>query len=109
MRSVFLSSSDVTYVLADSPLTVDDHLSEIVTFVDFSDTLNVEPVKQSLQNIDMQMDIGIEQATQVHCLLSTDGVNRIDLEGGGDLNMIYTTQDGLRLFGRYTIVSGLMN
>ena len=102
-------NTDVTYVLADSPLTVDDHLSEIVTFVDFSDTLNVEPVKQSLQNIDMQMDIAIEQATQVHCLLSTDGVNRIDLEGGGDLNMTYTNQDGLRLFGRYTIVSGLMN
>lgn len=104
-----MGNTDVTYVLADSPLTVEDHLSEIVTFVDFSDTLEVEPVKKSLQNIDMQMDIGIDQAAQVHCLLSSDGTNRIDLEGGGDLNMTYNTQDGLRLFGRYTIVSGLMN
>ena len=104
-----LGNTNVTYVLADSPLTVDDQLSELVTFVDFSDTLSVEPVKKSIQNIDMQMDIGIEQATQVHCLLSTDGANHIDLEGGGDLTMTFTTQDGLRLFGRYTIVSGLMN
>lgn len=104
-----LGNTDVTYVLADSPLTVDDHLSEIVTFVDFADTLATEPVKTSPQNIDMQMLIDIEQAAQVHCLLSTDGTNHIDLEGGGELTMGYTTQDGLQLYGRYTIVSGLMN
>lgn len=57
----------------------------------------------------MQMLIDIEQAAQVHCLLSTDGTNHIDLEGGGELTMGYTTQDGLQLYGRYTIVSGLMN
>lgn len=105
-----LGNTDVTYVLTDSPLTVDDHLAEIVTFVDFSDTLAVtEVTKASPQNIDMQMAIGIEQAAQVHCLLSQDGTNHIELEGGGDLTMTYTTQDGLNLYGRYTIVSGLMN
>ena len=105
-----LGNTDVTYVLTDSPLTVEDELAELVTFVDFSDTLAVEEQKkESPQNIDMQMDISIEQATQVHCLLSVDGTNHIDLEGGGDLTMTYTTQDGLQLFGRYTIVSGLMN
>ena len=105
-----LGNTDVTYVLTDSPLTVEDELAELVTFVDFSDTLAVEELKkESPQNIDMQMDISIEQATQVHCLLSIDGTNHIDLEGGGDLTMSYTTQDGLQLFGRYTIVSGLMN
>lgn len=105
-----LGNTDVTYVLTDSPLTVEDELAELVTFVDFSDTASVEPPKkESPQNIDMQMDISIEQATQVHCLLSVDGTNHIDLEGGGDLTMTYTTQDELQLFGRYTIVSGLMN
>ena len=105
-----LGNTDVTYVLTDSPLTVEDELAELVTFVDFSDTLAVEEKKkESPQNIDMQMDISIEQATQVHCLLSIDGTNHIDLEGGGDLSMTYTTHDGLQLYGRYTIVSGLMN
>lgn len=105
-----LGNTDVTYVLTDSPLTVEDELAELVTFVDFSDTLAVEEVKTSSpQNIDMQMNIGIEQAAQVHCLLSQDGNNYIDLEGGGELTMNYTTQDNLEMFGRYTIVSGLMN
>ena len=105
-----LGNTDVTYVLTDSPLTVDDHLAEIVTFVDFSDTLAVaEVVKTPPQHIDMQMGISIEQAAQVHCLLSQDGTNHIELEGGGDLTMSYNTQDGLRLYGRYTIVDGLMN
>jgi autotransporter translocation and assembly factor TamB len=105
-----LGNTDVTYVLTDSPLTVDDHLAEIVTFVDFSDTLAVaEVTKTPPQNIDMQLDIDIEQAAQVHCLLSLDGTNHLELEGGGDLTMTYTTQDGLQLYGRYTIVSGLMN
>ncbi len=105
-----LGNTDVTYVLTDSPLTTEDQLAELVTFVDFSDTLEVAEVeKASPQNIDMLMDIGIEQAAQVHCLLSIDGTNHIDLEGGGSLTMTYTTQDGIRMFGRYTIVSGLMN
>ena len=105
-----LGNTDVTYVLTDSPLTVEDELAELVTFVDFTDTLQVEEVeKVSPQNIDMQVDIGIEQAAQVHCLLSLDGTNHIDLEGGGNLTMTYTTQDGLKMYGRYTILSGVMN
>lgn len=104
-----LGNTDVTYVLTDSPLTVEDQLAELVTFVDFADTTSVEVEKSAPQNIDMTMNLNIQQAAQVHCLLSTDGTNYIDLEGGGDLTLSYTTQDGLRLYGRYTIVSGLMN
>ncbi len=104
-----LGNTDVTYVLTDSPLTVEDHLSDLVTFADFSDTTTVEVVKTSPQNIDMQMGISMDQAAQVHCLLSADGANFINLEGGGDLTMTYTTQDGVRGYGRYTIVQGLMN
>ena len=104
-----LGDTDVTYVLTDSPLTVEDQLAELVTFVDFADTTTVETVKSSPQNIDMTINISIEQAAQVHCLLSNDGTNHIELEGGGDLTMTYTTQNGLKLYGRYTIVSGLMN
>ncbi|MBQ6188824.1 MAG: translocation/assembly module TamB domain-containing protein [Bacteroidaceae bacterium] len=105
-----LGNTDVTYVLTDSPLTVEDQLAELVTFADFSDTLTVAEVeKASPQNIDMLMDIGIEQAAQVHCLLSVDGTNHIDLEGGGNLTMTYTTQDGMHMYGRYTIISGMMN
>ena len=109
-RLSVLGNTDVTYVLTDSPLTVEDQLAELVTFVDFADSIRVEEVeKMAMQNIDMQLSIGIEQAAQVHCLLSADGMNHINVEGGGDLTMTYSTNDGLHLYGRYTIVNGLMN
>ncbi|MCF0199413.1 MAG: translocation/assembly module TamB domain-containing protein, partial [Bacteroidaceae bacterium] len=105
-----LGNTNVTYVLTDSPLTVDDQLADLVTFVDFSDTTYVEPERQrSAQNIDMLVDIGIKQSAQVHCLLSADGTNYVDIEGGGDLTMKYTTRDNLQLFGRYVVTSGKMN
>lgn len=105
-----LGNTDVTYVLKDSPLSVEDQLAGLVTFVDFGDTLEVAPLALTPpQNIDMQLNINIEQAAQVHCLLSPDGANYVDLEGGGNLLMNYTTQDGLRLSGRYTVVSGTLN
>ncbi len=105
-----LGNTDVTYVLTDSPLSEDNQLSELVEFVDFNaveeeDTLQ----KAKPQNIDMDMYLSIEQTAQVHCLLSQDGSNYIDLEGGGDFTMTYDQLNGISLYGRYTVVSGVMN
>jgi len=104
-----LGKTDVTYVLTDSPLTVNDELADLVEFVDFTDTTVVEVEEQKPQNIDMVMDISIENATQVHCLLSADGTNYVNLEGGGDLTMTYNNQKDLQLYGRYTVLDGSMN
>ncbi len=105
-----LGNTDVSYVLTDSPLTVEDQLSDLVTFVDFTEEEEpVEIAANQPQNIDMRMAISIEQAAQVHVLLSTDGANYINLEGGGDLTMTYTSLNSLQLQGRYTVVSGEMN
>lgn len=104
-----LGNTDLTYVLKDSPLTVEDQLSDLVTFMDFSDTTNVQTDVTKQEFIDMQIALNIEQAAQVHCLLSESGSDYINLEGGGDLNMTYDTQNGLRLNGRYTIIKGDMN
>ncbi len=105
-----LGKTDVTYVLADSPLTVEDQLADLVTFVDFTAEEDPTPVQQAKpQNIDMRLNVSIEQAAQVHCLLSPDGTNYINIEGGGDLTLSYNTLENMRLHGRYTIVSGEMN
>ena len=109
-RLTVLGNTDVTYVLKDSPLTVEDRLADLVTFTDFSDTTEVvqpEPIQK--QHVEMMMNISIEQAAQVNCLLSEDGTDYVRLEGGGDLTMSYNTRDGLRLNGRYTINSGEMS
>lgn len=101
--------TNVTYVMKDSPLTVDDQLTSMVTFADFSDTLEYEPARLPEQNIKMDIQVSIDEATTIHCLMSEDGQDKIDLEGGGELRMTYDMLNGMRLFGRYTILSGRMD
>ena len=104
-----LGSTDVTYVLKDSPLTVEDRLSDLVTFTDFSDTTaHVQVDRPRPMNIDMVMVMNIDQAAQVHCLLSPDRSHYIDLEGGGTLTLVYSPDGDLQLNGRYEVISGEM-
>lgn len=105
-----LSKTNVYYVLTDSPLTVEDQLADLVTFVDFTeeeDSSEVVVVKP--QNLDVRMQLGIEPAAQVHVLLSEDGQNDVNIEGGGDLTLTYSLQNDLKLYGRYTVLSGNLN
>ncbi|MGN0234284.1 MAG: translocation/assembly module TamB domain-containing protein, partial [Bacteroidaceae bacterium] len=103
-----LGNTDVTYVLRDSPITVQDQLSDIVTFCDFSDTTYVQPVRKNGQSMDAMVLISIEQSAQVHCLLSEDGSDYVNLQGGGELTLTYDLENDLRLYGRYTIEQGIM-
>jgi hypothetical protein len=98
----------MTYVLKDSPITVDDQLSDLVTFCDFTDTLSIEPAITTNQHLDVQMNITIDPTVKVLCLLSDDGRDRIELQGGGNINMIYDLQNELQMYGRYTIDEGTM-
>jgi hypothetical protein len=103
-----LGNTDVCYVLKDSPLTVEDQLSDLVTFCDFTDTLSVEPIETTDQHLDIQMNISIDPTVKVLCLLSDDGRDRIELQGGGNITMTYDLQNDLQLYGRYTIDEGTM-
>lgn len=103
-----LGNTDVTYVLKDSPLTVEDHLSDLVTFCDFTDTLTIEPEVTADKHMDVQMNVTIDPTVKVHCLLSDDGRDRIELQGGGNITMTYDLENELQMFGRYTIDEGTM-
>ena len=103
-----LGNTDVTYVLKDSPITVEDQLSDLVTFCDFTDTLSTEPLVTANQHLDVQMNITIDPTVKVLCLLSDDGRDRIELQGGGNINMTYDLQNELQMYGRYTIDEGTM-
>lgn len=107
-----LGTTNVTYVLKDSPLTAaQDRLGELVTFVNFNDTTEVKeeelpPV--TLGGIDMLMVVHIDQAARVNADLNEDGSDYIRLEGGGDLSLQYSEFNGIQLTGRYTLTSGKM-
>ena len=101
--------TDVTYILKDSPLSVDDRLGELVTFCDFADTTAVEKAAAPQQDIRMNLRIDIDEATSVHCMLNESGADKIDIEGGGSLTVSYDRMNGIRAYGRYTIISGRMD
>lgn len=106
-----LGKTNFTYVLKDSPLTVNDRLNEMVTFVNFNDTTTVEEdaVQQiSLGGMDVAMIMHIDQAVQARVDLVPDGSNYMLLEGGGDLSFQYTPQGDMLLTGRYSLISGEM-
>ncbi len=106
-----LGSSDVTYILKDSPLTVQDRLGDMVTFVKFSDTLPAteeKPESFSLGGLDMLINIHIDPTVSLKADLSPDRESRVELQGGGDLSLQYTPQGDLLLYGRYLISDGLL-
>ena len=100
-----LGNTDVTYVLTDSPLTVEDRLEGLVTFTSFADTASAgtdEAPAMSLGGMDMIMSVHIDNAVRLRADLSPDRSKFIELEGGGDLNMQYTPQGDISLTGRYS-------
>lgn len=106
-----LGNTDVTYVLTDSPLTVQDRLSDLVTFTSFADTTSLDKEEEStlsLGGLDMIMTIHIDPAVRLKADLSADRSSRVELEGGGDLSLQYTPQGDLTLTGRYTLSGGMM-
>ncbi|MDD3039322.1 translocation/assembly module TamB domain-containing protein [Bacteroides sp.] len=106
-----LGSTDVSYVLTDSPLTVQDRLGSLVTFTSFSDTTTVvhqEVPTVSLGGLDMIMMVNIDPSVRLQVDLDASSDDRIELEGGGDLSLKYTPQGDMTLTGRYTLTGGLM-
>lgn len=105
-----LSNTDMTYIMDDTPLSVDYRLDDIVTFTDFTappDTteLNKEHV---FTGMDMSVQLVVEDGARFHCEFSADRQSYIDVQGGGTLIMDYTPEGVLTLQGRYTLNEGEM-
>ena len=106
-----LGSTDVTYVLTDSPLAVEDRLDGLVSFVSFNDTTATGTVQAGnvpLGGLDMLLSVHIDDAVRLRADLSPDRSQFIELEGGGDLSLQLTPQGDMSLTGRYTFSGGIM-
>lgn len=104
-----LNRTNLTYILKDSPLTVENQLDGLVEFVDFEldeteQTADVLPEAR----IDVTLGLGISEAANFHCNLSEDGKSYVDIQGGGNLTLRMTKQGEMRLIGRMTIEDGEM-
>lgn len=106
-----LGTTDVTYVLTDSPLTVENRLEGLVSFTSFADTAATgtdEASALSLGGLDMLLTVHIDDAVRLRADLSPDRSKYVELEGGGDLSLQYTPQGDMALSGRYTLSGGTM-
>ena len=102
-----LGTTDVTYLLLDSPLSTDNQLDELVKFTDFSDSAAIVVERPTPEGLTVDMNISIDPGVHVLCGLNVDKSNYVDLFGGGDLRMTYNN-DGINMTGRYTLSSGEM-
>ena len=102
-----LGSTDMTYLLLDSPLSADNRLDELVKFTDFTDTTQTIVTRPMPEGMKMDLTINVSEGAHVVCLLDAQKNNYVDLTGGGDLRMKYNNE-GINLTGRYTLNNGEM-
>ena len=103
-----LGTTDVSYILRDSPLTTDNQMDALVKFTDFSDSTKTVVERPSLTGFRMDMTVDVSKGVHVMAYLNSDHSNYIDLVGGGTLRMQYNPADNLQLTGRYTLSNGEM-
>lgn len=103
-----LGSTDVSYILKDSPLSADNRMNELVKFVSFEDTTATEIKHEPLTGFTMNITMNIDKGAHIMCYLNADKSNYLDLIGGGNLRMKYDANEDLRLTGRYTLDAGEM-
>jgi hypothetical protein len=106
-RVDLLGSTDMSYLLLDSPLSADNRLDELVKFTDFSDSTQTVIVRPTPTGFEADLTVNISQGARIVCYLNANQSNYVDLMGGGDLRMKYNTE-GIDLKGRYTLTSGEM-
>ena len=103
-----LSTTDMSYVLRDSPLTTDNQMDELVKFTDFTDSTSTVVSRPSPNGFEMDMTIDVSSGAHIMAYLNADHSNFVDLMGGGTLRMQYNNVDGLQLRGKYTLNNGEM-
>ncbi len=104
-----LPTTDLAYILRDSPLTTDNQLAELVQFVNTSDsTKQLKVERPNLYGFNMDMNINVNSGARVMAYLNTDHSNYVDISGNGQLRMTYSPADQFKLTGRYYLAGGEM-
>jgi hypothetical protein len=103
-----LGSTDMSYILRDTPLSNDNRLNELVKFTDFNDTVQAIVKRPPLTGFNMDLTVEVSKGAHIMAYLNADHSNYIDLMGGGTLRMRYTPVEDLQLTGRYTLSNGEM-
>lgn len=102
-----LPSTNLFYILRDSPLANDNRLKELVTFTDLTSEKKHVMMRPTVNGLNVNLNVVVDNGSHVKCWLNTDHSNYVDIIGEGDLRLQYKN-DETSLIGRYTINEGEM-
>ena len=102
-----LPTTNIYYILRDSPITTDNRLKELVTFTNLDAEEHIPMSRPAVNGLYMDLSVDVRQGAHVTCWLNTNHTNYLDILGEGELRMRYVS-DEMQLTGRYTIASGEM-
>ena len=106
-----LQGSNVTYIIPDATSTLSTYnVDDMVKFVDFSDTTDNVARERLMKNMQIELNAAliVSEGTTLNVDLSTDGKNKVQVQGTGTLNYSYVTSEEDRMTGRYTIDKGFV-
>ncbi len=107
-----LPGSNITYKMPEATSKLQSQSnSEMVRFVQFSDTALVEaPDTLVYDKLRLNLDarLKIREGSTLAVELSTDGKNKVQIQGEGSLNYSFSPMEDSRFTGRYTISNGFV-
>lgn len=105
-----LRGTDISYVMQDSPMELNEQSQDVVKFVSFDELDMLEPTEAppavKIGGIDLLMNIDINRDVKAAVDLSADRSNRIDLQGGGNLTFAINPLGDMSLSGKYILWGG---
>ncbi len=106
-RLDLLPSTNLFYILKDSPLTADNRLKELVTFTDFSSEEPVIITRPPEDDLTADFSINVQEGAHIKCWITPDHKNYLDFTGNGELRLRYANGES-NMRGRFTISEGEM-
>lgn len=102
-----LPSTNLYYVLRDSPISTDNRLNDLVKFTEFDDDGESLVTRPAVKGMNMDLQIDVRDGSHIICWLNTSHTNYLDIYGSGELRMRYAYET-LKMNGRYTFSQGEM-
>lgn len=100
-----LPTTNLFYILRDSPLSNDNRMKELVQFTNLNAYDSIEIKRPQVDGMNVNFNVNVMNGSHVKCWLNDARTNYLDIIGEGALQMKYRNEE-ISLTGRYTISEG---
>lgn len=96
------------YIMREGGLESTDRMNDLLSFVDFADTLFVQPPASatSLGGLDVNIGLHFDPSVRFGVDLTANGTDYMRIQGGGDMQFSYPPYGEMKLIGRYNMNGG---